>query len=161
MLNLLFQNVEYNNSIFTQLFLAKKKVNISTLSYTDKKKEKIATMLMWLWQQHTGRFTTNGVSAPCLLLLYIACGRFPCADEKVKVNTLDCFCVFMGRSRPVVCIYWAVVGLKSVFFIFAFFKKKITEIYFWIQVLQFYTPAARQGAAGGLPSGRWAVGTYI
>jgi len=46
MLNLLFQNVEYNNSIFTQLFLAKKKVNISTLSYTDKKKEKIATMLM-------------------------------------------------------------------------------------------------------------------
>ena len=40
MLNLLFQNVEYNNSIFTQLFLAKKKVNISTLSYTDKKERK-------------------------------------------------------------------------------------------------------------------------
>ena len=30
-----------------------------------------------------------------------------------------------------------------------FSKKKITEIYFWIQVLQFYTPAARQGGGRG------------
>ena len=37
----------------------------------------------------------------------------------------------------------------SVFFIFVFFKKKITEIYFCIQVLQFYTPAARQGGGRG------------
>ena len=30
-----------------------------------------------------------------------------------------------------------------------FSKKKFTEIYFWIQVLQFYTPAARQGGGRG------------
>ena len=35
------------------------------------------------------------------------------------------------------------------FFIFVFFKKKITEIYFWFQVLQFYTPIARQGGGRG------------
>ena len=32
------------------------------------------------------------------------------------------------------------------FFIFTFFKKKFTEIYFGFQNLQFYTPTARQGA---------------
>ena len=36
------------------------------------------------------------------------------------------------------------VFLQAYFFIFSFFKKKFTEIYFWFQVLQFYTPTARQ-----------------
>ena len=35
------------------------------------------------------------------------------------------------------------------FFIFTFFKKKITEIYFGFQNLQFYTPTARQGGDRG------------
>ena len=35
------------------------------------------------------------------------------------------------------------------FFVFAFFKKKkFTEIYFWIQVLQFYTTAAPPAGRG-------------
>jgi len=36
-----------------------------------------------------------------------------------------------------------------VFFIFTFFKKKFTEIYFGFQNLQFYTPTARQGGGRG------------
>ena len=39
--------------------------------------------------------------------------------------------------------------LRHVFFIFAFFKKKFTTIYFWFQVLQFCTPTARQGGGRG------------
>ena len=35
-------------------------------------------------------------------------------------------------------------------FLFLYFsKKKFTEIYFWFQVLQFYTPTARQGGGRG------------
>ena len=40
------------------------------------------------------------------------------------------------------------VGARGVFFILYFSKKKIIEIYFWVQILQFYTPTARQGTAG-------------
>ena len=47
------------------------------------------------------------------------------------------------------------------FFIFIFFKTVFTEIYFWFHILQFYTPTAQQGAAGGLPPGRGAAGTYM
>ena len=47
-----------------------------------------------------------------------------------------------------------------VFFIFTFFKKKITEIYFGFQNLQFYTPTARQGACRP-PGGRQAPTTNI
>jgi len=36
-----------------------------------------------------------------------------------------------------------------VFFIFTFFLKKFTEIYFGFQNLQFYTPTARQGGGRG------------
>ena len=43
----------------------------------------------------------------------------------------------------------AYVHLDSVFFIFTFFKKKFTEIYFGFQNLQFYTPTARQGGGRG------------
>jgi len=58
--------------------------------------------------------------------------------------------------------------IPGVFFIFAFFKKKFTGIYFWFQVLQFYTPTARQGGGrgpaahlrGGRPPCR-AVGAYM
>ena len=35
------------------------------------------------------------------------------------------------------------------FYFCIFQKKKFTEIYFWIQVLQFYTPAVRQGGGRG------------
>ena len=34
-------------------------------------------------------------------------------------------------------------------FYFCIFQKKITEIYFWFQILQFYTPTARQGGGRG------------
>ena len=50
---------------------------------------------------------------------------------------------------------------KRASFLFLYFFKKNTEIYFWFYILQFYTPTARQGAAGGLPSGREAVGIYM
>ena len=41
-------------------------------------------------------------------------------------------------------------GRQSAPFLFLHFSKKnFTEIYFWIQVLQFYTPAARQGGGRG------------
>ena len=38
---------------------------------------------------------------------------------------------------------------RAPFLFLHFSKKKFTEIYFWIQVLQFYTPAARQGGGRG------------
>ena len=44
-----------------------------------------------------------------------------------------------------------------IFFIFAFFKKKFTEIYFWFQVLQFCTPTAWQGGGRG-PTARQVSG---
>ena len=50
----------------------------------------------------------------------------------------------------------------GVFFVFAFFKKKNLQKY--IFGFKFYSsiplPPGR-GAAGGLPPGRWAVGTYM
>ena len=49
----------------------------------------------------------------------------------------------------------------GVFFIFTFFKKKITEIYFGFQNLQFYTPTARQGGGRGTTAPCWAVGTSL
>ena len=42
---------------------------------------------------------------------------------------------------------WA--AKAGVFFIFTFFKKKFTEIYFDFQNLQFYTPTAQQGGGRG------------
>ena len=50
--------------------------------------------------------------------------------------------------------------VRGVFFIFVFFKKN-TEIYFWFQVLHFYPLPPGRGAAGGLPPGQEAVGTYM
>ena len=47
-------------------------------------------------------------------------------------------------------------------FLFLYFSKTFfTEIYFQFHNLQFCTPTVRQGAAGGLPPGRMAAGTYM
>ena len=48
---------------------------------------------------------------------------------------------YLGRMR-------ALLFLASFLFLH-FSKKKFTEIYFWFQVLQFYTPTARQGGGRG------------
>ena len=63
-----------------------------------------------------------------------------------------------SKSRATATDAREVVGIGSnhlgplvsrVFFIFTFFKKKFTEIYFGFQNLQFYTPTARQGGGRG------------
>ena len=50
------------------------------------------------------------------------------------------------------------VAPDGVFFVFTFFKKKFTEIYFRFQNLQIYTPTARpvggRGPAANWPGGR-------
>ena len=47
-------------------------------------------------------------------------------------------------------------------FLFLYFSKTFfTEIYFQFYNLQFCTPTALRGAAGGLPPGRGAAGTYM
>ena len=65
---------------------------------------------------------------------------------------------------------WAVIGRivgscpmeeRRLFYFFIFSKTFFTEIYFQFHNLQFCTPAARQGAAGGLPPGSRAAGTYM
>ena len=66
-----------------------------------------------------------------------------------------CWTVFVESWRGMGCAggakkcqAWSEWLVPVASFLFYIFQKKIIEIYFWVQILQFYTPTARQGAVG-------------